>query len=83
MAALIAPAFADVGRRISVHLADEGDRACILVLSHHTPGTPTEPSLTPVADCPAVAACGTSQAPDGTRLWAVIELTTQTQHRPR
>ncbi|MEU1077229.1 MULTISPECIES: hypothetical protein [unclassified Streptomyces] len=75
VAALIAPAVADAGRRISVHLADEGNRACIPVLSHHhTPATCAEPSLTAVASSPSVAACGTDQAPDGTRLWAVIDL---------
>ncbi|MFD9565100.1 hypothetical protein [Streptomyces sp. NPDC059994] len=82
VAALIAPAVADAGRRISVHLADEQGRACILVLSHqHTPQTPTELTLTTVADCPSVAACGTDNAPDGTRLWAVIDLATPTGQR--
>lgn len=84
VAALIAPAVADEGRRISVHLADEHGRACILILSHqHVSDTPTGPPLAQVADCPSVAACGTDHAPDGTRLWAVIDLTAPTQHKAR
>ncbi|MFD9565806.1 hypothetical protein [Streptomyces sp. NPDC059994] len=80
--ALMAPAVADAGQRISVHLADEQGQACILVLSHqHTSDTPTEPTLATVADCPSVAACGTDRAPDGTRLWAVIDLTAPTDQR--
>ncbi|MBD0746738.1 hypothetical protein [Streptomyces sp. CBMA152] len=76
VAALIAPAVADEGRRISVHLADEHDRACILVLSHqHLGDAPTQLSLAVVADCALVSACGSDQALDGTRLWAVIDVT--------
>ncbi|PKV82614.1 hypothetical protein [Streptomyces sp. TLI_146] len=83
-AVLIAPAVADAGRRISVHLADEGGRACILVLSHQSlHDTTAQLSLTTVADCPSVAACGSDHAPDGTRLWAVVDLTTPKQGKAR
>ncbi|MEN8651620.1 hypothetical protein ABCR94_13560 [Streptomyces sp. 21So2-11] len=69
----------DGGRRISIHLSDQGTQACILALSHqpdlvagHDPVGDT--ILKELAGISIVSSCGTDTAPDGRRLWAVIDL---------
>ncbi|PKV82578.1 hypothetical protein BX283_0010 [Streptomyces sp. TLI_146] len=80
VAALIAPAVADAGRRISVHLADEHGRACILVLSHHTPA-PHRAVFDRSGRLPRGRGVRHRPGPDGTRLWAVIDLTAPPRSR--
>ncbi|MEV8455491.1 hypothetical protein AB0467_28650 [Streptomyces sp. NPDC052095] len=76
---LITAAVADSGRRISVHLSDQDQQACILALSHQadlTPGHAPDGDgvLHQITAVPGVTGCGTDTGPDGRRIWAVIAL---------
>ncbi|SEB63978.1 hypothetical protein SAMN05216483_0088 [Streptomyces sp. 2131.1] len=76
---LVAAAVADGGRRVSVHVSDQDQQACILALSHHTPAAVGhEPGgddvLHRITAHPDVTGCGTDTGPDGRRIWAVINL---------
>ncbi|MEU2248318.1 hypothetical protein [Streptomyces sp. NPDC019224] len=76
---LVNAAVADGGRRVSVHVSDQDQQACILALSHHTPAAAGhEPGgddiLHQVTAVSAVTGCGTETGADGRRIWAVISL---------
>ena len=79
IAQLVGGVLEDGSRRISVHLSDQDRQACILALSHQQGLTVGQPRtgddvLTAVSAIPIVSSCGTDTAPDGRRLWAVIDL---------
>ncbi|MFD5899124.1 hypothetical protein [Streptomyces sp. NPDC060366] len=76
---VVTAALADESKRISVHLTDQDEQACILALSHGTdltagyaPGG--DRVLTELGTLPVVSSCGTDIAPDGRRIWAVVNL---------
>ncbi|WP_093803985.1 hypothetical protein [Streptomyces sp. Wb2n-11] len=76
---LVGGVLEDGSRRISVHLSDQDGQACILALSHQPALTAGQPPagddvLAAVGAIPIVSSCGTDTAPDGRRLWAVIDL---------
>ncbi|MFF2014109.1 hypothetical protein ACFVWY_34290 [Streptomyces sp. NPDC058195] len=76
---LVAAAVADGGRRISMHLSDQDQLACIVALSHQVglpPGHAPDGDdvLHEITAVPGVAGCGTDAGPDGRRIWAVTEL---------
>ncbi|MFE2936577.1 hypothetical protein [Streptomyces sp. NPDC059278] len=73
---LVTEAIGDGGNRISVHLADQEQRALILVMSHQDRQAPeSDDFLTRVAAL-GVASCGVDTDPEegGRRRWALIEL---------
>ncbi|MFH9426434.1 hypothetical protein [Streptomyces sp. NPDC017529] len=62
------------GRRVSLHLADQGGQALVLVCAHQPgPRFDSEMVLRRVAGLGAVS-CGTDTAVDGRRVWAVLDL---------
>ncbi len=71
---LVRMAAADGGRQVSVQLADQGQQALIVALSHRP--------MRPVVDGGALlelaglgaASCGMDTAEDGRRVWAVLDL---------
>lgn len=74
---LVTTAVTDNGRRISVHLSDQDQQACILVLSHQAALTPghapdSDDVLHQIAAVSGVTGCGTDTGPDGRCIWAVI-----------
>ncbi|MGW2845384.1 hypothetical protein [Streptomyces sp. NPDC001274] len=76
---VVAAAVADGGRRISVHLSDQDQQACILALSHQAglaPGHAPDGDdvLHQITAQAGVTGCGTDTGPDGRRIWAVITL---------
>jgi hypothetical protein len=76
---LVTGALGDGSRRISVHLSDQGRQVCVLVLSHQV-GLPVghvpdgDDVLKQVTEHKVVSGCGSDLAPDGRRLWAVVDL---------
>lgn len=76
---LVTSAVADTGRRISVHLSDQDQQTCILVLSHQAALTPGhapdgDDILHQITAVTGVTGCGTDTGPDGRRIWVVISL---------
>ncbi|MEU1091414.1 hypothetical protein ABZ401_32180 [Streptomyces sp. NPDC005892] len=76
---LLATALGDGGRRVSVHLSDQGGQACVVVLSHRSGLSPGHTAdgddvLHRVTALPGVEGCGTETGPEGRRLWAVVGL---------
>ena len=73
VALMFRTAVEDGGSRVSVHLADQGDQAMILVLSH----LPSQERPGLFQDMVAAGArdCGTDTDADGRRLWAAVNLT--------
>jgi hypothetical protein len=76
LALLVPAAIADGGSRISVHLADQDQRALVLVLSHQTGQAADGDDILPRVAALGVASCGvdTDQDGGGRRRWALIEL---------
>ncbi|MEV5592204.1 hypothetical protein [Streptomyces sp. NPDC052496] len=70
---MVEAAVSDGGRRISLHLADQSQQALVLVLSHQPDPAPDETILPRLAELGA-SSCGTDNAPDGRRLWALLDL---------
>lgn len=76
---LVTAALQDGSRRISVHLSDQDRQACVLVLSHQAGPVVGRASdgddvLKQVTEHKVVTNCGSDLAPDGRRLWAVVDL---------
>ncbi|MGW7055080.1 hypothetical protein [Streptomyces sp. NPDC054887] len=79
IAKLVGGGLEDGSRRISVHLSDQDGQACIVALSHQPALAAGQQCagddvLTALSAIPVVSSCGTDTAPDGRRLWAVIDL---------
>ncbi|KPH99509.1 hypothetical protein OV450_5222 [Actinobacteria bacterium OV450] len=71
---LVQAAVADGGKRISVHLADQDQRILAVVLSHVAGAAAQDATvLTDVAAVGTVVGCGTDVAPDGRRVWALLD----------
>lgn len=74
VALMVSSAVDDGGRRVSLHLADQQRQALVLVLSHQPSLAPPDDTLLPrIAELGATS-CGTDTAPDGRRLWAVLDV---------
>ncbi|MEU0353690.1 hypothetical protein [Streptomyces cyaneofuscatus] len=67
-------AVADGGRRVSVHLADQGQQALIVALSHQPAQEATNGTVLPELTRLGAVSCGTDTAEDGRRVWAVLDL---------
>ncbi|MFI1826166.1 hypothetical protein ACH41E_06865 [Streptomyces sp. NPDC020412] len=81
---LVGSAVADGGRRVSVHVADEAAVAAIAVLSHR-PGAPADDQaavLRRIGTIDGVLSCGTDAAPDGRRVWALLDVDPTASPRP-
>lgn len=75
---LVEAAVADGGKRVSVHLADQDRRILAVALSHVAgPGVDAGPDddavLTELAALRTVVGCGSDLAPDGRRVWALLD----------
>ncbi|MFE5538206.1 hypothetical protein ACFQ78_20990 [Streptomyces sp. NPDC056519] len=71
---LVQAAVADGGKRISVHLADQDQRILAVALSHVAGAAPGgDDVLTELAALRTVVSCGSDLAPDGRRLWALLD----------
>ncbi|MFK0232621.1 hypothetical protein [Streptomyces vinaceus] len=71
---LVQAAVADGGKRISVHLADQDQRILAVALSHVGDAAPREDAvLTEIAALRTVVSCGSDLAPDGRRVWALLD----------
>ncbi|MEU7597311.1 hypothetical protein AB0B79_30405 [Streptomyces sp. NPDC039022] len=66
-------AIGDGGQRVSLHLTDQDQQALVLVLSHQPSPTPDDTVLPRLAELGA-SSCGTDSAPDGRRIWALLDL---------
>ncbi|WP_244308853.1 hypothetical protein [Streptomyces monomycini] len=73
VALMVEAAVGDGGQRISLHLADQDQQALVLVLSHQ-PGPAPDDTLLPRLAGLGASSCGTDSAPDGRRLWALLDL---------
>nr|WP_202461898.1 hypothetical protein [Streptomyces sp. SID8374] len=71
---LVRTAVAEGGRRVSVHLADQGGQALIVALSHQSAHTVADTGLLPELARLGAVSCGTDTAEDGRRAWAVFAL---------
>ncbi|MFF8618230.1 hypothetical protein [Streptomyces sp. NPDC015350] len=73
---LVREAIGDGGHRISVHLADQDERALILVMSHQGQQAPADDGFLTRLAALGVASCGvdTDAEEGGRRRWALIEL---------
>lgn len=71
---LVRTAVADGGRRVSVHLADQGRQALIVALSHKPVHAVAHDSVLPELARLGAVTCGTDTAEDGRRVWAVLDL---------
>ncbi|MER6393799.1 hypothetical protein ABT236_35775 [Streptomyces sp. NPDC001523] len=69
---LVTVAVADGGKRVSVHLGDQEQKVLVAVLSH-VPGAPDDSVLGQVAALATVDSAGTDSAPDGRRMWVVLD----------
>lgn len=69
---LVTAAVADGGKRVSVHLGDQEQKILVAVLSH-VPGAPNDSVLGQVAALATVDSVGTDSAPDGRRMWAILD----------
>ncbi|MEU0377010.1 hypothetical protein ACG93S_17565 [Streptomyces sp. WAC01490] len=67
-------AVADGGRRVSVHLADQGQQALIVALSHQPACEAANGTVLPELTRLGAVSCGTDTAEDGRRVWAVLDL---------
>ncbi|MFJ5951454.1 hypothetical protein [Streptomyces noursei] len=70
---LVEAAVADEGRRISVHVADQDAMALVVVLSHRPGLAPDDDVLARIAGIAVTSSCGTDAAPDGRRVWALMD----------
>lgn len=68
---LVRTAVADGGRRVSVHLADQGHQALIVALSRQSAQEATNGTVLPELTRLGAVSCGTDTAEDGRRVWAV------------
>ncbi len=71
---LVRTAVADGGRRVSVHLADQGQQALIVALSHQPAHEAANGTVLPELTRLGAVSCGTDTAEDGRRVWAVLDL---------
>ncbi len=71
---LVRTAVADGGRRVSVHLADQGRQALSVALSHRPERTVTDDAVLPELTRLGAVSCGMDTAEDGRRVWAVLDL---------
>ncbi|MEU9804094.1 hypothetical protein [Streptomyces sp. NPDC051000] len=78
---LIDTAVADGGKRVSLHIADQ-DRKVLMVALSHRPGAPEDAVLAELAAVRAVDSCGTDAAPDGRRVWALLDTTPRRRRTP-
>ncbi|WP_030670578.1 hypothetical protein [Streptomyces rimosus] len=70
---MVKAAVGDGGRRVSLHLADQHEQALVLVLSHQ-PGPAPDDTVLPRLAKLGASSCGTDNAPDGRRLWVLLDL---------
>ncbi|WP_257981137.1 hypothetical protein [Streptomyces sp. CB02959] len=70
---LVEAAVADEGKRISVHVADQDAMALVVVLSHRPDPAPDDDVLARIAATAVTSSCGTDAAPDGRRVWALLD----------
>ncbi|MFE2475113.1 hypothetical protein [Streptomyces sp. NPDC059389] len=81
---LVQAAVADGGKRISVHLADQDHRILAVVLSHVCAAAPGgDAVLGELAALRTVVGCGSDIAPDGRRLWALLDAAPRTPRERR
>ncbi|MFI6693504.1 hypothetical protein ACIBLA_17415 [Streptomyces sp. NPDC050433] len=73
-ALLVSTAVDDGGRRVSLHLANQGRRALIVVLSHRAGLAVTDERVLPKLAALGAVSCGADTAEDGRRLSAVLDL---------
>ncbi|MFF2716810.1 hypothetical protein [Streptomyces sp. NPDC058011] len=71
---LVRTAVAGGGRRVSVHLADQGRQALIVALSHQPVHAVADDRVLPELARLGAVTCGTETAEDGRRVWAVLDL---------
>ncbi|MCX5129888.1 hypothetical protein [Streptomyces sp. NBC_00347] len=69
---LVTAAVTDGGKRLSIHLGDQGHKLLVAVLSH-TPGATDDTVLPAVAALRTVDSAGTDTGDDGRRMWAVLD----------
>ncbi|MEV6578766.1 hypothetical protein AB0M92_11475 [Streptomyces sp. NPDC051582] len=81
---LVRAAVADGGKRISVHLADQDHRVLAVALSHVAGAAPGgDDVLTELAALRTVVSCGSDLAPDGRRVWALLDAAPRPQRERR
>lgn len=75
-ARLVTAALEDGGSRISLHLADQDNKALILVLSHQPGHAPLDDTLLAELAALGVVSCGvdTDQEDGGRRRWVLIDV---------
>ncbi|MET8061179.1 hypothetical protein [Streptomyces microflavus] len=71
---LVRTAVADGGRKVSVHLADQGRQVLIVALSHQPVHEVADDAVLPELTRLGAVSCGTDTAEDGRRVWAVLDL---------
>ncbi|MCZ1011924.1 hypothetical protein [Streptomyces lydicus] len=74
---LVEAAVADEGKRISVHVADQDAMALVVVLSHRPGIAPDDDVLARIAGITVTSSCGTDAAPEGRRVWALMDTRTK------
>ncbi|MFD9560189.1 hypothetical protein [Streptomyces sp. NPDC059990] len=70
---LVGAAVTDGGKRVSLHLADQDQRILVVALSHRPGLAPEDDVLAELAAVRTVESCGTDTAPDGRRVWALLD----------
>ncbi|WP_392896501.1 hypothetical protein [Streptomyces sp. LN699] len=78
---LVETAVADGGKRVSLHLADQERKILLVALSHRT-CAPEDALLARLTAVRAVESCGTDAAPDGRRVWALLDTTPRPRRTP-
>ncbi|MFI5617948.1 hypothetical protein [Streptomyces sp. NPDC051567] len=70
---LVETAVAEGGKQLSLHVADQ-DRMLLVVALSHRAGAPGDDAVPArLAAVPGAISCGTDAAPDGRRLWVLLD----------
>ncbi|MFI1015292.1 hypothetical protein [Streptomyces sp. NPDC020965] len=71
---LMATVMNDGGRRVSLHLAEESQRALVLALSHQPRPPAMDATVLPRLQVLGALSCGTEATVEGRQVWAVVDL---------
>lgn len=71
---LVSTVIADGGRRVSIHLSEQGGRAVVLALSHQNPADDLPGDVLPTLRGLGAASCGTETTGEGRQVWALLDL---------
>ena len=70
---LVDAAVRDGGRRVSLHLGDQGGKILVVALSHRPGAAPEGDLFAELGALATVDSCGDDLAEDGRRVWAVLD----------